>query len=99
MPWDANLYLVAHKMLGEPTLDVAVKIETGTSTDSGPWWITPTTGHRLYPYWTRRIGDLFAYTNIGLPPAGLRDAHETFVRELAAAKRPSAISAPRPEDL
>lgn len=42
-----TLYLIAHKVRGEPAFDVAIRMET----PSGNWWIIPTSGHRAYPYW------------------------------------------------
>jgi hypothetical protein len=41
----SDLYLITHKVRGEPALDVAVKMEMA----DGPWWIIPTSGHRAYP--------------------------------------------------
>lgn len=45
----SDLYLVAHKVRGEPAFDIALKLEMGE--DGEPWWIIPTSGHRAYPYW------------------------------------------------
>jgi hypothetical protein len=42
----SDLYLIAHKVRGEPAYDVAVRMEM----PNGPWWIIPTSGHRAYPY-------------------------------------------------
>ena len=39
----SKLYLIAHKVRGEPAFDIAIKM--------GDWWIIPTSGHRAYPYW------------------------------------------------
>jgi len=45
-------YLIAHKVCGKPTFDVAICCnDMGCVSDPGPWWIIPTTGHRAYPYW------------------------------------------------
>lgn len=59
-----NLYLIAHKVRGEPTFDIAEQMacplcqdeETGTQGCAecdflGYWWIIPTSGHRAYPWW------------------------------------------------
>ncbi len=47
-----DLYLIAHKVRGEPALDIAIRLEgSGTESDPGPWWIVSTSGHRAYPYW------------------------------------------------
>lgn len=63
-----ELYLVAHKVRGEPAFDVATRIQCseceGNSNkgrepyicfacdDLGYWWIIPTSGHRAYVYWS-----------------------------------------------
>lgn len=57
-----ELYLIAHKVRGEPAFDVATRMscphcddQSGTplgchECDSlGYWWIIPTSGHRAYP--------------------------------------------------
>jgi hypothetical protein len=41
-------YLIAHKVRGEPALDIAEKMIV----DGEEWWIIPTSGHRAYPYWS-----------------------------------------------
>lgn len=46
-----NLYLILHKVRGQPAFDIAERCdELGTPVDPGPWWIIPTSGHRAYPY-------------------------------------------------
>lgn len=58
----AQLFLIAHKVRGEPAFDVATRIEcaecNGNTPESGHcaecddfgyWWIVPTSGHRAYP--------------------------------------------------
>lgn len=42
-----ELYLILHKVRGEPAFDIAQKIMIGE--EEG--WIIPTSGHRAYPYW------------------------------------------------
>lgn len=49
------MYLIAHKVRGQPGFDVAIRCDDmGTPSDPGPWWIIPTSGHRAYPimFWT-----------------------------------------------
>lgn len=59
-----DLYLVAHKVRGEPAFDVAVQMECPICHNDetygegciecdqlGYWWIIPTSGHRAYPWW------------------------------------------------
>ena len=51
----SNLYLILHKVRGEPALDVATCI--GTDSD-GDIWIIPTSGHRAYPVSSMDVQDL-----------------------------------------
>jgi hypothetical protein len=45
-----SLYLILHKVRGEPAFDIAERCEAmGTEGDPGPWWIIPTSGHRAWP--------------------------------------------------
>lgn len=49
-----ELYLIAHKVRGEPAFDIAHKLEIGD--EEG--WIIPTSGHRAYPYWSTPLMEL-----------------------------------------
>jgi hypothetical protein len=62
-----EIFLIAHKVRGEPAFDVATKMEM----PDGPWWIIPTSGHRAFPYWTHEISHL----TVAVPilPADLPD--------------------------
>lgn len=40
-----ELFLIAHKVRGEPAFDVAIQMQM----PDGVWWIIPTSGHRAYP--------------------------------------------------
>jgi hypothetical protein len=42
----SDLYLILHKVRGEPAFDIAQKIMIGK--EEG--WIIPTSGHRAYPF-------------------------------------------------
>lgn len=44
----SELYLILHKVRGEPAFDIGQKVEIAG--EEG--WIIPTSGHRAYPYWT-----------------------------------------------
>ncbi len=59
-----QLFLIAHKVRGEPAFDVAAQMECPMCQEAGAasvlchecdslgyWWIIPTSGHRAYPYW------------------------------------------------
>jgi hypothetical protein len=64
----ADLFLIAHKVRGEPAFDVATRMECpecpeGTDEgfciecdNTGWWWIIPTSGHRAYPWWSTSLG-------------------------------------------
>jgi hypothetical protein len=47
-----DLYLIAHKVRGEPAFDIAILLDT-LDEDGDLIWIIPTSGHRAYPwhYW------------------------------------------------
>ncbi|SRR6266702_7332524 len=53
-----DLYLIAHKVRGEPAFDIAEQMECPLChgngcfecNDCGYWWIVPTSGHRAYPF-------------------------------------------------
>jgi hypothetical protein len=63
-----DLYLIAHKVRGEPAFDIAQHMTCpaceGTddhcvSCDgAGHWWIIPTSGHRAWPYYSTRLDDV-----------------------------------------
>ena len=59
----SELYLIAHKVRGEPAFDIAVKMEMA----DGCWWIIPTSGHRAFPYWHERIKFQIAEMPADLP--------------------------------
>ena len=47
----SELYLIAHKVRGEPAFDIAIKM--------GDWWIIPTSGHRAFPHWHEELNEVF----------------------------------------
>ena len=64
----SELYLIAHRVRGQPAFDVATRMECPLCTqedgdipgcyecdDLGYWWIIPTSGHRAHPYWSKSI--------------------------------------------
>ena len=49
-------YLIVHVVRSEPAFDIAIRCDDmGTESDPAPWWIIPTSGHRAYPYWIRKL--------------------------------------------
>lgn len=86
-----NLYLIAHKVRGEPAFDIAERCEIAGEEA----WIIPTSGHRAYPFaWFtfEQIGVVLLPDGcwaigwdketgtvdhlIGIMPEGLRDHYE-----------------------
>lgn len=68
----ADLYLIAHRVRGEPAFDVAQRIECAECLDLagtnygcnecdqlGYWWIIGTSGHRAYPAQTWALKYLY----------------------------------------
>lgn len=97
-----SLYLIAHKVRGEPAFDVAIQADMGTESDPGPWWIIPTSGHRAYPYWHIAVDKLLCTSSrsprpypIDLPdiPANLPDhyAHVSARHEPAPRINPKQL--------
>lgn len=84
-PERGSLYLIAHKVRGEPAFDVATPMDMA----DGRWWIIPTSGHRAYPYWTIRL-NLEDNEIWMIPPLpdGLRDHYTTSAPAPPPIQRP-----------
>lgn len=54
-----ELYLILHKVRGEPAFDIATKLDIGD--DEG--WIIPTSGHRAYPWYAVKLDDIHLSTS------------------------------------
>lgn len=66
-----DLYLILHKVRGEPAFDIARKLCQGApcQPSCGGWdgiqctfeddWIIPTSGHIAHPYWTEKFNPIF----------------------------------------
>lgn len=64
------VFLIAHKVRGEPALDIAVQMEMA----DGTWWIIPTSGHRAYPFWFEEMTKMIDTASIfATMPSDLRD--------------------------
>ena len=85
-----DLYLIAHKVRGEPAFDIAQHMTCpaceGTddhciSCDgAGHWWIIPTSGHRAWPIMTWPLAELECNDGFGiLVEAGPLAAHPEFM--------------------
>ena len=105
-----DLYLIAHKVRGARAFDIAAPMECPLCdggadpmciecNEMGYWWIVPTSGHRAYPFWGRKLGDLFEYESVGQPPDNLPD-HYIYkpLASRAAVSSGEAVS-PRLEDI
>lgn len=68
-----DLYLIAHKVRGEPAFDIAERMPcpecAATGCDEceslGYWWIIPTSGHRAYPYMNWLVSELWLTDDYG----------------------------------
>jgi uncharacterized protein involved in type VI secretion and phage assembly len=83
-----QLYLIAHKVRGEPAFDVAIKLQIG----SEEGWIIPTSGHRAYPYWHDEL--VMEDAETGAMPPELRDHYEVTPEPVAV--RPTRPARPKP---
>jgi hypothetical protein len=59
------LYLILHKVRGEPAYDIAINLVVPGGTNN-PWWIIPTSGHRAYPYRWWCLEDLADISDINM---------------------------------
>jgi len=88
----SELYLIAHKVCGEPAFDIAERMECPLCHSVGCvecdglgyWWIIPTSGHRAYPYANTECE--WDELSVGPPPANLTDhyahsASPTVIRQ------------------
>ncbi len=83
------LFLIAHKVRGEPAFDIAQHMTCpvceGTNDHchecdgQGHWWVIPTSGHRAWPYFDIMLEPQWMQILTEMPPA-LRD-HYTSERE------------------
>ncbi len=55
-----ELYLILHRVRGEPAFDIASRLDIG----SAGGWIVPTSGHRAYPYRWWPLEDLSDISDI-----------------------------------
>lgn len=53
-----DLFLIVHKVRGEPAFDVAQRLPE-LDEDGEEAWIIPTSGHRAYPYGWMSLGKEF----------------------------------------
>jgi hypothetical protein len=74
-----DLYLILHKVRGEPAFDIAEEIQIG---DDERGWIIPTSGHRAYPAMMWALEDLREVNNDEpvaiLPPSSVADLPDHY---------------------
>ena len=64
----SELYLIAHKVRGQPAFDIAERMpELDEGDELG--WIIPTSGHRAHPYWKVRLDQHERYAIPDCPPS------------------------------
>jgi len=99
-----DLYLILHKVRGEPAFDVAQRIEHSFANlvDANEpvrdhIWIIPTSGHRAYPVWEYPLLDLYSHPDVGsLSPLELWGGElPPDIRDHYAASEPRAVPAVR----
>jgi hypothetical protein len=86
-----DLYLIAHKVRGEPAFDIAQHMTcpkcNGTDDHctqcdgAGHWWIIPTSGHRAFPWWSHPLDGLGRYSDIGFWPDPVIDEMPPNLRD------------------
>lgn len=59
-----ELYLILHKVRGEPAFDVAQQLVFGNEL----MWIIPTSGHRAYPYVYMRLDQCHYLSSVSSIP-------------------------------
>jgi hypothetical protein len=74
-----TLYLIFHKVSGEPAFDVAEKTQIGN--EEG--WIIPTSGHRAYPVWSEELSKLTDGHVMPVIPDGWPDHYQEAERAVA----------------
>jgi hypothetical protein len=58
-------YLIAHLVRGEPTFDIAERLDGDPGGEE--IWIIPTSGHRAYPYRYWSLDDLYDGSDMDMP--------------------------------
>lgn len=92
----SELFLIAHKVRGEPAFDIAHRIECAechgecescVECDStGFWWVIPTSGHRAYPWWYQTLE--LELSSLQQMPDSIPDHYQTHAAPRANAKAP-----------
>lgn len=88
-----ELYLIAHKVRGEATFDIASTLER----DGEAWWILPSTGHRAFPYWNVALSELEAEASPGTLAEALANAPADWPDFYAYHNQPRASAAAKPK--
>ena len=105
----SELYLIAHRVRGQPAFDVATRMECPLCTqedgdipgchecdDLGYRWIIPTSGHRAYPYnWAYYEFDHLLPPGNPMPPS-LPDHYPTRATPTISLAEALGLTKPRP---
>jgi hypothetical protein len=88
-----ELFLIAHKVRGEPAFDVATQLQIGEELG----WVIPTSGHRAYPYWWYSLNRVInTITWVDQPPTsmpeGLRDHYAAHAAPAPAGGKITSLS-------
>lgn len=74
-----DLYLIAHKVRGEPAFDIATQVDCpechtqgcNECDNQGWWFVIPTSGHRAYPWWHANLADIDDTYELSFEPTQL----------------------------
>lgn len=92
-----ELYLIAHKLRGAPTFDIAIQMIM----DDEVWWILPSTGHRAYPSAWQPLQTLLVegspttYDKWCMLPADLPDFYQVTTPQITKAENRMSAAAGR----
>jgi len=96
-----DLYLIAHKVRGEPAFDIATHLTCPKceATDdhcsacdgAGHWWIVPTSGHRAFPYWDCPLNVAIDWPLMQIHGRGIPDVPLDTIRDHYAVERDIAV--------
>ena len=77
-----ELYLILHKVRGEPAFDIAQRLDCEEEV-----WIIPTSGHRAYPFHWIPLEYIHQQASLAFPPVSIPDNWPDHYAIHAAAKR------------
>ena len=72
-----RVYLILHKVRGEPAFDVALRSAEMLEA-TGDEWIIPTSGHTAHPYWAKPLRDYLGDDIKASVPDDLPDHYRVY---------------------